>query len=189
MIVEKTPLSGLLVIQPDVFEDNRGFFYESYNENKFRDIGVSEVFRQDNHSRSVQGTLRGLHFQMKPGQAKLVRAIRGAVWDVAVDIRPSSPTCGKWFAVELSERNRTMFYIPAGFAHGFCVLSETAEFVYKCSSVYDGKTESGIAWNDPEIAVKWPLDNPVLSARDQQNQSFRDYLKKVEADHDLVNWK
>lgn len=184
----ETPIKGLLIIEPDVFADDRGFFMESYNEQKFHALGIMDTFRQDNHSRSVKNTLRGLHFQTRPGQSKLVRAVRGAVWDVAVDIRPDSPTLGRYYAVELSEENKRMFYIPVGFAHGFCVLTDMAEFVYKCSNVYIGETEAGIAWNDPGIGIDWPVNEPILSKRDQSNQSLKEFLSKVEADRGLVNW-
>lgn len=188
MKVEELSISGLKLITPDVFGDNRGFFMESYNQEKFGAIGIHTVFVQDNHSRSVKNTLRGLHFQRHPGQTKLVRCVRGSVWDVAVDIRLNSPTFGKWQAVELSEENKQMFFIPAGFAHGFCVLSEEADFLYKVSSVYNGETEAGIAWDDPKIAVEWPIKEPVLSQRDLSNQSLDEFKRAVEANRDLVNW-
>ncbi len=181
MQVEKFGIDGLALITPDVFGDNRGFFMESYNIDKFKAIGITDVFVQDNHSRSVKNTLRGLHFQTEPGQAKLLRCVRGVIWDVAVDIRPNSPTFGQWYGVELSEDNKKIFYIPIGFAHGFCVLSEEADVLYKVSSVYNGKTEDGIAWDDPDFAVKWPVNTPVLSDRDLGNQSFADYKKKIQA--------
>lgn len=179
MLIEKTPLEGLLLIQPDVYADARGFFYECYNEVKFREAGLDLHWMQDNHAMSVRGTVRGLHFQHAPGQAKLVRCTRGRVWDVAVDIRPGSPTLGQWFADELSDENKTMLFIPVGFAHGYAVLSEEAEFQYKCTNIYDPKIEDGIRWNDPELGVPWPVAAPVLSVRDEQTQSFREYLAKV----------
>ena len=179
MQVQNFSIQGLMLVTPDVYGDNRGFFMESYNVEKFKDIGIKCEFVQDNHSRSIKNTLRGLHFQTDPGQAKLVRCVRGNVWDVAVDIRPDSPTFGKWQAVELSEENKQMFFIPAGFAHGFCVLSEEADFLYKVSSVYNAQTEAGIAWNDPDLDVKWPVSTPNLSQRDVGNQSFADYKKKL----------
>lgn len=176
---EKLNIEGLVLVTPDVFGDARGFFFESYNYDKFRGIGIDTVFVQDNHSASVKDTLRGLHFQTAPGQAKLLRVLRGNIWDVAVDMRPGSPTLGKWVGVELSEENRKMFYIPVGFAHGFCVLSDYAEVAYKCSSVYNKDTETGVAWDDPDIAVAWPVKTPVLSERDKTNQSFKAYLAKA----------
>lgn len=181
MKVETTPIGGLLIIQPDLFPDSRGFFFESYNEDRFAAAGITLAWKQDNHARSIKATLRGLHFQRGEGQAKLVRCVRGAVWDVAVDIRPGSPTLGQWFGLELTEENKLMFLVPTGFAHGYAVLSEEAEVLYKCSRVYDGKLEDGIAWDDPELAVQWPVAEPVLSARDLGNQSFRQYLEKLGA--------
>ncbi len=172
MKVEKTPLEGLLLVTPQVFPDDRGWFYESYNLEKLSDLGIPTTFVQDNHSRSCKNTLRGLHYQTLPGQAKLVRCTMGKIWDVAADIRPQSPTFGKWFGLELDDVSRQMLYIPVGFAHGFCVLSEFAEVQYKCSSVYNGKTEAGIAWDDPDLAVEWPVKEPLLSKRDLTNQSF-----------------
>lgn len=176
MTIEETPLSGLVVIHPQVFGDERGFFMETFSQPKFQALGISPEFLQDNHSRSCKGTLRGLHFQSSPGQAKLVRCVRGAVWDVAVDIRPASPTFGKWHAVELTEENHAMFFVPVGFAHGFCVLTDSADFVYKVSSVYNPKTECGIAWDDPEIGIAWPISSPLLSERDKNNPGLREWL-------------
>lgn len=175
MKVETFAIEGLKLIHPDVFPDDRGWFYESYNIDKFKALGIDTLFAQDNHSRSSKNTLRGLHFQTAPGQAKLVRCTLGRIWDVAVDIRPGSPTLGQWQAVELDDQTRSMFLIPIGFAHGFCVLSEMAEVQYKCSSVYNGATEAGIAWDDPQLAVKWPVAEPLLSKRDLGNQSFAEY--------------
>ena len=175
MRIETTPLAGLAVIHPDVFPDDRGWFYESYNIDKFKTLGIETTFVQDNHSKSVKDTLRGLHFQTAPGQAKLVRCTLGKIWDVAVDIRPKSPTFGKWHAVELDDQSKLSFFIPVGFAHGFCVLSDMAEVQYKCSSVYNGSTEAGIAWDDPDFAVAWPVATPLLSKRDVGNQSFKQY--------------
>lgn len=168
-------LQGLLVIEPKVFRDDRGFFLEPYNALRYKASGVDVDFVQDNHSFSTRGVLRGLHFQTKPGQAKLLRCGRGKIWDVAVDIRPDSSTFGKWWGIELDSETHRQLYIPVGFAHGFCVLSEEAEVFYKCSAVYDPATESGIAWNDPDIGVGWPILDPVISARDQNNQSFAQY--------------
>jgi len=157
------------VVYPDVFADSRGWFYESHNAEKFKALGIETVFVQDNHSRSVKNTLRGLHYQKNPGQIKLVRCTLGTIWDVAVDIRKESKTFGKWYATELSEENKKFLYIPKGFAHGFCVLSDYAEVQYKCSSVYNGAEEAGYAWDDPGIGIKWPVSEPVLSQRDLQN--------------------
>ncbi len=176
MRVERTPLEGLLILHPEVFSDARGFFFESYNEEKFRRAGVPTLWAQDNHARSVRGTLRGLHFQRGPGQAKLVRCARGRLWDVAVDIRPDSPTLGCWHAVELSEDNKTMFFIPVGFAHGYAVLSDVAETLYKCSNIYVAELEDGLRWDDPDLAIPWPVEQPIISERDRAAPSFREYL-------------
>jgi dTDP-4-dehydrorhamnose 3,5-epimerase len=172
-------LDGLIVIEPKVFRDERGFFLEPYNAPRYKAAGIDADFVQDNHSVSTYGVLRGLHFQTKPGQAKLLRCTRGKIWDVAVDIRVDSKTFGKWWAVELDDQSHRQLFIPIGFAHGFCVLSETAETLYKCSSVYDPTYETGIAWNDPEIAVPWPVSNPIISARDEGNQSLAEYRAKL----------
>jgi dTDP-4-dehydrorhamnose 3,5-epimerase len=183
LIVEKTPLEGLLVVKPRVFRDDRGFFVETYNKETFAAAGIPTEFKQDNHSKSSKGTLRGLHFQTTPGQAKLVRCAVGAIWDVAVDIRPESPTFGQHHGIILTPEDVTMFYIPVGFAHGFVVLSETAEVLYKSSNVYNPATEAGIAWNDPDLNVAWPLDGiePLLSARDKTNPSFKEWRTSVGA--------
>ncbi len=177
MVVLPTPLPGLRVIKPTVFEDERGWFYESYNREKFSGAGVDTVFVQDNHSRSAKNTLRGMHFQSSPGQIKLVRCTKGEIWDVAVDLRPESPTFGLHFGAYLNEETKHQIYLPLGFAHGFLVVSDWAEVQYKCSSVYNGATECGIAWDDPDLAIAWPLkgQTPLLSQRDRQNQSFSDY--------------
>jgi len=164
----ETSLPGVVVIKPKVHEDGRGFFMESFNRRDLASLGIEEEFVQDNHSRSRRGVLRGLHYQLGVPQAKLVRATRGAVFDVAVDVRLGSPGFGRWTAVELTEDNHLMLFIPRGFAHGFLVLSEVAEFQYKCSDYYAPHEERGIAWNDPGIGIEWPLDNlePILSGRD-----------------------
>lgn len=177
MQVEKTILPGVLIINPRVFRDPRGFNLESYNCEAWRKQGIDTVFVQDNHSKSVRGTLRGLHFQVPPvAQAKVVRVVRGVVWDVAVDIRVGSPTFGRWVGVELSAENFRQLYVPAGFAHGFCVLSDEAELLYKVSAVYSPTHESGIAWNEPQFAVDWPVKEPLLSDRDRRSGSVADYL-------------
>ena len=179
MHIERTPIEGLLIITPKVFEDHRGFFFESYNKVLFRENGIDLPWMQDNHAKSTKNTVRGLHFQKGKGQAKLVRSIRGTVWDVAIDIRPDSPTLGKWHAVELTEENRKMFLIPAGFAHGYAVLTDEAETLYKCSSVYDQELESEILWNDPEIGIEWPVADPILSERDLNAQTLKEYLASL----------
>lgn len=174
MRVIQTTLPGVLIVEPDVFEDARGFFFESYSQKKYAEYGITDTFVQDNHSLSVRGTLRGLHYQTAPGQAKLVRVARGSVLDVAVDIRWGSPTFGQWVGVELSAENKRQLYIPVGFAHGFCVTSEIAEFLYKCSSYYAPQLERGIAWDDPDLAIAWPVPDPVLSDRDRRHPRLRD---------------
>ncbi len=164
----KTPIDGLLIAEPQVFSDARGYFTETYSRRDFQALGLSMDFVQDNQSRSKKGVLRGLHFQKKHPQGKLVRAISGEVFDVAVDIREGSATFGKWFGVVLSGENKKQFYIPEGFAHGFLVLSDTAEFAYKCTAYYDPLDEGGIIWNDPDIGIEWPETglSPELSAKD-----------------------
>ena len=174
MKVDKTPLDGVLVIEPEVFRDSRGMFYEVYSAKKYEEQGIPAHFVQDNHSVSAQGVLRGLHYQVNPGQAKLVRVNRGEVFDVVVDIRKDSPTCGEWWGTRLSEANNLQLYIPIGFAHGFCVLSDSAEFLYKCSDYYSPENERGIIWNDPDIAIDWPIERPILSGKDQTYPRFRD---------------
>ena len=172
MNVTPLRLSGLLLLEPKVFRDPRGFFFEPYNRERYRAAGIPDEFVQDNHSSSVRGTLRGMHFQTSPGQAKLVRVGRGKIYDVAVDIRPSSPTFGQWDGVELDSDSHRQIFVPVGFAHGFCVLSEQAEVLYKVTNVYDPKTESGFLWNDPEVGIRWPVKEPVVSERDLQAQTF-----------------
>jgi dTDP-4-dehydrorhamnose 3,5-epimerase len=161
-----TELEGFVVLEPDVHGDARGFFAETFREDAWARAGAQARFVQDNHSRSRRGTLRGMHFQTAPGQAKLVRCARGGVLDVVVDIRRGSPTFGRWEAVELDDDNMRQAFIPVGFAHGFCVLSDVADFVYKCSSYYDPATERGIAYDDPEVGIEWPHDELLVSERD-----------------------
>ena len=163
----QTEIPDIILIKPNVIEDHRGFFMESYHIEKFKIGGINCTFVQDNHAKSVQNTLRGLHFQVQYPQAKLLRCLKGKVFDVAVDIRQDSPYFGKWVGEELSEENRYQLYIPEGFAHGYYVMSETAEIAYKCSEFYHLQDEQGIRWNDPEIAIKWPSQNPILSAKDK----------------------
>ena len=153
----KTGIEGLVVVEPKVFGDNRGYFMETYNYNDFKAAGLDMVFVQDNQSKSKKGVLRGLHFQKKNPQGKLVRVVSGEVYDVAVDLRRGSDTYGKWYGVLLSAENKKQFYVPEGFAHGFVVMSETAEFVYKCTRFYDPSDEGGLMWNDPEIGIDWPV--------------------------------
>jgi dTDP-4-dehydrorhamnose 3,5-epimerase len=163
----ETKLDGLVVIEPDVFGDDRGFLVETYRSDLWRELGVELDFVQHNHSRSVRGTLRGLHFQTEPGQAKLVRCSSGRIFDVAVDLRRDSPTFGQWEGHELDDQTHRQLLVPIGFGHGFCVLSEEADVDYQLSSYYDPATESGVAWDDPDIGVEWPIDVPLLSERDK----------------------
>ena len=165
MQVSKPPIDGLLIIEPKVFADPRGVFYEVYSENRYNEHGIPR-FVQDNHSVSKKGVLRGLHYQVNFGQNKLVRVTQGEIFDVAVDIRKQSPTYGNWWGLSLSEMNNLQLYIPVGFAHGFCVLSESAEVLYKCSDYYSPKDERGILWNDPNLAIDWPIKDPILSEKD-----------------------
>ena len=165
MHVSKTPIDGLLIVEPKKFADPRGMFYEVYSKSRYEQYGIPS-FVQDNHSVSKNGVLRGLHYQTNPGQGKLVRVTRGEVFDVAIDIRKQSPTYGKWWGLPLSETNNFQLYIPIGFAHGFCVLSESAEVLYKCSDYSSPENERGILWNDPDLAIDWPVKDPILSEKD-----------------------
>ncbi len=169
MKIVKTNLPGVVVFEPNVFGDKRGFFLETYREDLFREAGITETFIQDNHSRSSRGVLRGLHYQLTQPQGKLVRVARGEVFDVAVDVRKGSPTFGQWCGVILDEESMRMMYVPPGFAHGFVVLSEIADFIYKCTDYYHPESEQGILWNDPEIGIKWPISEVNLSEKDTSN--------------------
>jgi dTDP-4-dehydrorhamnose 3,5-epimerase len=162
-----TKLPGVVLLEPDVHGDDRGFMVETYRRDRWPELGVDVEFVQHNHSRSARGTLRGLHFQTEPGQAKLVRCPRGRIFDVAVDLRRGSPTYGQWEGHELDDERHRQLFVPAGFGHGFAVLSEEADVSYLLSSVYDPATEAGIAWDDPDVGVEWPLDEPLLSERDK----------------------
>ncbi len=162
-----TEIEGLVLVEPDVHGDDRGFLVETFRDDAWRELGVDLEFVQENHSRSGRGILRGLHFQTSPGQAKLVRCLRGTIWDVAVDLRRASPTYGRWEGHELDDELHRQLLVPVGFAHGFCVLSDTADVSYKLSSYYDPETEAGIAWDDPDVGVEWPSADPVLSERDR----------------------
>lgn len=173
----KTAIEGVYIIEPTVFGDDRGYFMETYHAEEFKKAGLDMVFVQDNQSKSKKGVLRGLHFQYTNPQGKLVRAIKGEVFDVAVDLRKDSETYGKWEGVILSEENKKQFYVPEGFAHGFLVLSDEAEFTYKCTDFYDGEDEGGILWNDPEIDIKWPIkyiDEIILSKKDRQWKNLKE---------------
>lgn len=169
-----TELPGVVVIEPAVYRDARGFFLESYNRKKYAEAGIDAVFVQDNHSSSVARTLRGLHAQVKRPQGKLVRVIEGEIFDVAVDIRRGSPSFGKWTAVRLSAESFRQIWVPPGFAHGFCVLSERAQVEYKVTELWDPRDEITIAWNDPDLGIDWPLEDPILSAKDSQGTRLRE---------------
>lgn len=169
-----TSLPGVCLIEPSVFEDERGFFLESYHEMKFEALGIKDRFVQDNHSRSVANTLRGLHYQAQAPQAKLCRVVLGEVRDVVVDIRRGSPHFGKWESAVLSAENKRQLYVPPGFAHGYLVLTETAEFLYKCSDFYRPEFERGVAWSDPEIGIEWGIKTPILSPKDRRNPALAD---------------
>ncbi|MFN8178702.1 MAG: dTDP-4-dehydrorhamnose 3,5-epimerase [bacterium] len=175
LTIRSAPLAGVLLLEPRVFRDERGFFVETFRQELFARAGIAVDLVQDNHSRSQRGTVRALHFQLPPGQAKLVRCARGSIYDVAVDLRRSSPTFGKWWAVELSDENHWQVWIPSGFAHGFCVTSDVADVVYRCSAYYVPALERGIAWDSPELAIPWPASTPVLSARDREHPTFGAY--------------
>jgi dTDP-4-dehydrorhamnose 3,5-epimerase len=173
MNITKTKLDGLLIIDPRVFGDGRGYFFESFNARVFNDSGLPTEFRQDNESRSGRGVLRGLHFQEPPfEQGKLVRVARGAVMDVSVDIRKASPTYGQWAAFELSEQNKRMLWIPPGFAHGFAALEDDTVFIYKCTKVYNRDSENSIRWDDPELDIDWGIDDPIISEKDSRAPLF-----------------
>ena len=177
MKFSSTAITDVLVIEPQVFEDPRGFFMESYRRDAFAAQGIHADFVQFNHSQSIRHTLRGLHYQVGHPQGKLVRVVRGEVFDVVVDIRFGSPTFGRWITEILSARNKKQLYVPVGFAHGFCVLSDEAEFLYFCTDYYYKHGEKGIIWNDPDLAIPWPAPNPLLSEKDQKNPRFRDIAR------------
>lgn len=171
----ETGFDGLWVIEPEVFGDERGFFMESYKKTEFVEKGITTEFVQDNHSRSQKGVLRALHFQKEYPQGKLIRVARGKAWDVAVDLRKSSATYGKWYGVELSDENKKMFYLPPGFAHGFVALEDQTDFLYKCTEIYRPEDEAGIIWNDSDLDIKWPIDfEPILSEKDKSFPKFKD---------------
>lgn len=178
MNVIRCELQGLLIVEPQVFGDARGFFMETWNRRRYAEAGLDAVFVQDNISVSRRGALRGLHCQNPNAQGKLVSVLQGEVFDVAVDLRQSSPTFGKWHGLHLSSDNKRQFFIPAGFAHGFAVLSDSAMFHYKCTDMYSPKDELTIRWDDPEIGIQWPLTNPTLSAKDMKGLRLRDVPKE-----------
>ena len=183
MKIEKTPISDLYVITPDVFEDARGFFMEVYRKDKFKENGLDIEIVQESHSRSAKNVLRGLHFQWSPPMGKLMRVTAGSAFLAAVDIRKNSKTLGKWFGLEVSAENKKQIYAPAGFARGFCVLSDSAEIQYLTTGVYNSKAESAILWNDPAIGIEWPLENPILSDKDKNAQTLGEWLKKSESNN------
>lgn len=176
MKIHKTDIPDLFIVEPVVFKDERGYFFEAHNQKKLQEAGLDLTFVQDNESKSQKGVLRGLHFQKPPfAQGKLVRVIKGRVLDVAVDIRKGSPTFGKHHAVEISEENKRMFWIPPGFAHGFATLEDETIFFYKCTDYYNKESEGSILWNDPDLNIDWHLENPVLSEKDQKSPRFADF--------------
>jgi dTDP-4-dehydrorhamnose 3,5-epimerase len=181
--VEDLPLSGLKLLRPTVHADARGYLVESYHAPRYRELGIDCTFVQDNHACSVKGVLRGLHFQSLPGQAKLVRVMTGKIFDVCVDIRPESPTFGRWHGLTLDAAEHLQLFIPVGFAHGFCVLSDVADVLYKASSIYDPDAERGFAWNDPEIGIDWPIADPILSARDALAPRFASLCSMLGSGH------
>jgi dTDP-4-dehydrorhamnose 3,5-epimerase len=172
-------LPGVLIIEPDVYRDERGYFLESYHERKYAELGIAGPFVQDNHSFSSRGALRGLHAQSRRPQAKLVRAVEGEMFDVAVDIRPDSPTFKRWVGVRLSGENFRQLYVPPGFAHGFCALSERLHVEYKCTAFYDPQDELALAWDDPELAIAWPLRDPLVSPKDRRAPRLAELLERL----------
>ena len=179
MRLVSTDLPGVVVIEPDVLVDGRGFFLETYHAERYRQHGIEGPFVQDNHSRSTAGTLRGLHLQIRRPQGKLIRVIEGEVYDVAVDVRRGSPTFGRWVAVTLTAENFKQCYVPPGFAHGFCVVSPIAQVEYKCTDIYDPAGEIGVAWNDPALAISWPVREPLLSPRDRSHPTLAELTDQL----------
>jgi dTDP-4-dehydrorhamnose 3,5-epimerase len=180
--IESEALNGMVVLRPDVHEDHRGFFLESYRADSFRELGLPDRFVQDNHSGSSRGIIRGLHFQWDPPMGKLMRVTVGTAFAVAVDIRKGSPTLGQWFGRELSAENRLQIWAPAGFARGFCAVSNYVEVQYKCTGTYNKDGESGIVWNDPQVGIDWPVDEPTLSDKDARAQTLAEWLERPESD-------
>lgn len=172
MKIIETKIKDLLIIEPKVFGDDRGFFYETFQAERYKKAGIKEIFVQDNRSRSTKGVLRGLHFQKSKPQGKLVSVTCGEVFDVAVDLRPNSETFGQYESIVLTSQNKLQFYVPPGFAHGFCVLSDTADFQYKCTDYYDPSDESGLLWSDPDLDIDWPIIEPLLSEKDMHQPTF-----------------
>ena len=187
MHVRRADLPDVLVIEPTVHRDDRGFFLETYHAEKYRAAGIDLLFVQDNHSRSVAGTVRGLHLQVRNPQAKLIRVIEGEIFDVAVDVRRGSPTFGRWVGITLTADNFLQCFIPEGFAHGFCVLSKEAQVEYKCTAFYEPGGEIGIAWNDPSIGIAWPVTQPILSERDDHHPLLARQMERLPAMHDICS--
>jgi len=174
MKVTETRLAGVLIIEPKVFGDSRGFFKETFQAERYREAGIEYTFVQDNYSRSQKGVLRGLHYQITKPQGKLVSCPKGAVFDVAIDVDPISGTFGQYVGIELTEDNNRQFWVPPGYAHGFCVLTDTADFQYKCTDYYDPSDEGGLIWNDPDVAIDWPIDQPLLSDKDSKLPTLKE---------------
>ncbi len=183
MRIQEEHLNGIVVLAPEVFEDERGFFTEVFRADQFEELGLPTNFVQDNHSRSAKNVVRGLHFQWSPPMGKLMRVTFGSAYLVAVDIRKGSPTLGRHFGIEVSATNKLQVWAPAGFARGFCVLTEFAEIQYKCTGIFNSEAESGILWRDPEIGIEWPVDEPVLSAKDEKAQTLSQWLLTADSDH------
>ena len=181
--IESRHLRDVVVVVPEIFQDGRGFFSETFRADQFKSLGLPTEYVQDNHSRSAKGVVRGLHFQWDPPMGKLMRVTVGSAFLVAVDIRKGSPTLGKWVGVEASAQNRRCVWAPAGFARGFCALSDATEIQYKCTGIYNGRAESAIRWNDPEIGINWPISNVQLSEKDRQAQTLRQWLSSPESEN------
>lgn len=186
MIIRTTHLEGLLVIEPKCFQDNRGFFLETYQAARYHEAGIVDTFVQDNHSRSRKGVLRGMHFQVIRPQAQIVTVVRGCVFDVGVDLRPASPTFGRWFGAELHDAGPRQIYMAQGFAHGFCVLSDWADLHYKVSRNYDAHDEGGLHWNDVDVGIEWPIVNPSVTSRDASYSTLRE-LSAIQLPHELFD--
>jgi dTDP-4-dehydrorhamnose 3,5-epimerase len=179
MKIDETGLPGLLLIEPKCFRDDRGFFLEAFQGRRYREAGITDEFVQDNHSHSRKGVLRGLHFQIRNPQAQLVGIIRGRIFDVAVDMRPDSPTFGRWYGVELSEERPRQLYMAPGFGHGFCVLSDSADILYKVTEIYNPNDEAGVVWNDRDIGIRWPIESPLVSPRDAAYPGMRELSRDM----------
>ena len=182
MDVSSTFIEGLLVIRPNIFPDDRGLFFESFHESRYREIGIDYPFVQDNFSHSKKGVLRGMHFQKAQPQGKLVSVVNGEVFDVAVDLRPESTTFGKYYSIHLTSSERNQLWMPPGFAHGFCVLSDEVDLIYKCTDFYSPSDEVGLMWNDPALNIDWPISNPIISEKDENNLGFEDYRNRIGVD-------